>query len=224
VERFDSTSWSLVTSAASGNRADGDAFTRQYAPLIRRYLAARWNLASQHDQVVEGCQEVLMQLFKPDGALAKADRTAGEFRGFLYGVVRNVALMIERKERRRRRLVGSESAFDPETVEDSEATLSQVFDRGWAEMLAEEARRRLAVRLGEERRDAYTCLELRYVDGLPPREIAKRVGRDVKEIYQLLRSARSEYRAALLDVMAEIHPDCTPDELERKWRELTRVL
>jgi RNA polymerase sigma factor (sigma-70 family) len=223
VARFDSTSWSLVFGAAAGSAADGESFARQYSPLIRRFLAARWRLPVEHDQVAEGCQEVLVQLFKPQGALAHLEEEGSDFRGFLYGVVRNVALMIERTERRRRRVVGHESCFDPEQVEDSEATLSQVFDLGWAQMLAGQALGRLSERLGKDRRDHYRCLEMRYLEGLPPREIATRLQRDVQQVYELLRTARNEFRSALLEVMAEYHPGCSPEELKAKCRDLTQL-
>lgn len=224
MEHFDSTCWSLVDAAAKGGTVEREAFSEQYAPLIRRYLAARWRLPPGHDQVVEGSHEVVIQLLKPGGALANVvPGRAGGFRAYLYGVVRNVALMVERTARRHRDL-RFESCLDPEQVEQSEATLSQAFDRAWVEMLAAQARRRMAEQTGPRHQAAYLCMEMRYGEGLPPREIALRSGRDVKEVYELLRTARLGYRRALLAVVAEHHPDCNEQELEAKCKELAQLL
>jgi len=217
---FETTCWTVVRGAAAGHQDDRDRFARQYAPLIRRYLASRWRLAPDHDRVVEASHEAVIQLFKPGGALTNIEHGRDNgFRAFLYGVVRNVALMIERSARRNDR-VQTWSDIDPATIEDSEASLSRVFARAWFDMIATEARNLMAARPGERCKAAYRCLELRYLDGIPPRDIAKRIGLHVKDVYELLRTGRNEYRAALLEVMATYYPDATESELEQRCREL----
>jgi DNA-directed RNA polymerase specialized sigma24 family protein len=96
------TSWTMIDAAAKGRADERESIARIYAPLVRRYLAARWRLSPEHEQVSEGVQDAMLQLFKPGGALQNArESSEGGFRAYLYGLVRNVALMIERSARRR---------------------------------------------------------------------------------------------------------------------------
>jgi DNA-directed RNA polymerase specialized sigma24 family protein len=138
------TSWTMIDAAAKGRADERESIARIYAPLVRRYLAARWRLSPEHEQVSEGVQDAMLQLFKPGGALQNArESSEGGFRAYLYGLVRNVALMIERSARRRsdRR---DQSGLDLDQIEQDEATLSQAFDRSWARMIAQRARLRMA--------------------------------------------------------------------------------
>lgn len=234
MDGAEQTSWTLIDAAAKGRAEDRERVARLYAPLVRRYLAARWRLSGDHEQVQEGVQDAMLQLFKPGGALQNADPAqSGGFRAYLYGLVRNVALMIERSARRRQDR-SEPSGIDLDHIEQSEATLSQVFDREWARMIAQRARVRMLENLRGKQPDAegeqkhekgqeiYRCLELRYTEGLAPRDIAEQLGRDVKVVYELLRSARNEYRRALLETVGEFYPGRTYAELEDTCRELTR--
>jgi len=216
---FETTCWTVVHGAAAGHDEARDCFARRYAPLIRKYLASRWHLAPDHDRVVEASHEAVIQLFKPGGALTTLEPGRGSgFRAFLFGVVRNVALMLERSARRAD--VATAIEIDPATIEDENASLSRVFARAWFDMIAAEARSAMAARPGARCKAAYRCLELRYLDGVPPRDIAKRVDLDVKDVYELLRTGRNEYRSALLEVMATYYPNASEAELEQRCREL----
>jgi RNA polymerase sigma factor (sigma-70 family) len=222
----DSTSWSLILGAAARRPEDQERFAALYTPLIKAYLAARWRLPLDHDDVRDGAQESLLQLFRRDGALERADpsRPAG-FRAFLYGVVRNVAAMQERKKSRVRESQAATSGVFEQEADD--ASLSSVFDRGWAEVVVREARallqRRAADRGGTGALRA-RVLELRYQDGLPPREVAPLLGLDVKQVYRLLEDGQADFQEALIDVMASHVPESSREALEAKCVELLLLL
>lgn len=227
MDRYDSTSWSIVLGAAAGQPSERERFSRTYGPVIKSYLAARWRVPFDDPEVDDGMQEVFMQIWKPDGALRSVDPSrAGGFRAFLFGIVRNVALMIERSDRRRRRRVATESALGGEPVVSKGPTSSEVFDRAFVEAIAREARGRVVQRLAAKGAsiDHARVLEMRYADGLPPREIAARLEVPVEAIYEGLRRAKAEYREAVLDVLAFHQPGASRAELEERFSELGGVL
>lgn len=222
----DLTSWSLILGAAAGQALDRDAFARSYGPIIRAYLAARWRLPFEHAAVADATSEVFVECFKGGGALERVDsRRPGGFRAFLYGVVRNVALMTERKLARRRD-APAPGDVDLDQVADSEATLSRVFDRAWAETVVQEARGRMAERAGRSpaAKRRFEALSLRFEQGHAPRHIAETTGVPVERVYEVLREARAEFRAALLEVMAAYHPTSNEIQLEALCVELLASL
>ena len=226
VNSADVTSWSLILGAAAGQPVDRDTFARRYGPVIRAYLAARWHLAFDHAAVVDSTSDVFVECFKGGGALTRVDpKCPGGFRAFLYGVVRNVALMAERKLARRRE-VPAANAHELENLADSEASLSRVFDRAWAEAVVNEARAKMSERA--ERSPAakrrFAALAMRFEQSLPPRDIAVATDMPVERVYELLREARNEYRVILLEVMAGYHPSCGEAEVERLCGELLASL
>ena len=220
MSRFDSTHWSVVIGAADGSVPARDRFCRTYGPVIGRYLAARWRLPKNHDQVAEATQEVFLECFKEHGALGRVDPERS-FRAFLYGVTSNTAAVLERRSRRSSR-DHAIPEFDPDRVEQDEKTLSQVFDRALAQTFGREARELFAERSArnDPARRRARCLEARYQRGLPPREIARELDVAVERVYEMLHQAKAEYRSALLDVVGHHHPGATKVDLERLCAEL----
>jgi RNA polymerase sigma-70 factor (ECF subfamily) len=224
MERADSTCWTLVRSAAAGDPESQAAYCRLYGPVIRAYLAARWRRPMDHEEVADGVQEVFLQCFKSGGALGRVeDDRPGGFRAFLYGITRNVAGTIEAARARRRREQGGDAL---DGVSSDESTVSQVFDRAFAQALTREARRLLAERArpGSPAEVRLRALELMYQKGLPSREIAKELGLDVTAVYPLLTRARKEFRAALLEVIGGYHPGDSKEALEQRWSEVFSAL
>ena len=173
MTQSDSTRWSLIRGAAEGRAPDREAFAERYESVIRTYLGARWRGAPISQEIDDAAQEVFVECFRPGGALGRA---AGEtaFRGFLYGVVRNVARRIE--ERRARRGVQPGSHLDLAEVEAREEPLSHVFDKAWARALVLQAGLLHAERAkanGEEGRRRVEILRLRFKEGKPIRKIAE---------------------------------------------------
>lgn len=220
----DSTCWTLVRRAAAGDPESRAAYCRLYTPVIRSYLAARWRLSQEHEEVADGVQEVLMQCFKENGALGRADsERPGGFRAFLYGVTRNVAATLE-AARHRRRKEGADEQMT--SLPHDDATISCVFDRAFAVVLTREARRLLAERArpGTPAAVRLRALELMYEEGRPSREIAKALDLDVASVYPLMTRARKEFKAALIEVIAGYHPSDSRETLERRCAEVFAAL
>src|SRR5579871_3572583 len=134
----ESTCWTMIDAAARGSESDGAEFARRYGPIVRAYLASRWRGSRYLDDLDDAAQEVFLECFRQNGALDRADRHR-DFRPFLYGVVRHVALRLEsRRLRLEGRALGLSDA--PEPV-DSGADQSREFDRAWARSLMREAAR-----------------------------------------------------------------------------------
>ena len=226
VDSAELTSWSVILRAAAGEAPDRETFSRRYGPVIRAYLAARWRLSQEHDAVADATSEVFVECFKRDGALSRVDRNRpGGFRAFLYGVVRNVALMAERKLARSRDLPGS-GAPELDDLAAADASLSAVFDRALAETIVQEARVLMNARAqrSDAARRRFEVMALRFERGMPPRDIAQSTDLPVTRVYELLKEARRDFRTALLEVLAAYHPGSTEAELERHGMELLQSL
>jgi RNA polymerase sigma-70 factor (ECF subfamily) len=223
MEPPDSTSWSLLAAAAGGDDQARALFATNYAPVVRRYLAARWrNHALIHD-LDDAVQDVFLECLRSGGALERArSGTPGGFRAYLFGVVRNVALRAEKKLAGRR----PTAEFNPENLADSEETLSRIFDRAWAESLMKQAAARQHERAAAAGPDAVRRVELlrlRFQENLPIRDIAERWQINPALVHRDYSKARAEFRAALLDVLAFHHP-APQAELERQCVELLALL
>jgi RNA polymerase sigma-70 factor (ECF subfamily) len=216
----------MILGAAAKQPADQERFAVMYTPLVKAYLAARWRLPLEHEEVGDATQEVMLQCFRERGALETLDPgRANGFRAFLYGVVRNVAAMTERKRSRVREAQAAHSGVFEQP--DDDPSLSRVFDRAWAEVVVHEARallqKRALMRGGSAALRA-RALEMRFSGGLPPRDIAPQLGIDVKQVYRMLEDGQVEFQEALLDVMAAQVPSGSRAELERKCAELLLLL
>jgi RNA polymerase sigma-70 factor (ECF subfamily) len=226
VDPADVTSWSVVLGAAAGRPLARDDFARRYGPVIRGYLSARWRLPSGHAEVADATNDVFVECFKGGGALERVNpRSPGGFRAFLYGVVRNVALMAERKLARRRDAAGR-SSIDPDSLAADDDSLSRVFDRAWAESVVAEARERMAERSARSAAAGrrFAALGLRFDQGQQPRRMADAMGVPVERVYEILREARAEFRSILIEVLAGYHPGCGEAEVERRCIELLASL
>jgi RNA polymerase sigma factor (sigma-70 family) len=202
----DSTRWTVIRRAAEGNPADREEFVRRYAPVIRSYLKARWRMTPMIDDVDDGAQLVFLDCFKENGALGRVDPERGDFRAFLYGVVRNVARNLERK-RARRRERQPDSEIDLEAFASKEESLASVFDRAWAAALMRDAATLQLERAKERGPEAvrrHRLLALRYGDGLPLRKIAARWSVAPDLLHREYPKAREEFRRALMDVVREM--------------------
>jgi RNA polymerase sigma-70 factor (ECF subfamily) len=226
VERPESTCWTIVRGAAAGNDQDRDQFARRYAPVVRAYLAARWPDSSRRQEIDDAVQEVFVECFRQGGVLERVEEgRPGGFRAFLYGVARNVALRVE-SDRARQDVRQSPDGSALERVADSEASLSTVFDRAWAKALVREAARlqeEQARRAGEAALRRVELLRLRFHEGLPIREIARRWGADAAALHHEYAKARQEFKAALLETVAFHHPGSAA-EVERACAELLAML
>jgi RNA polymerase sigma-70 factor (ECF subfamily) len=222
----DLTCWTVIREAALGDPRARDVFARRYEPVVRAYLAARWR-SSDHIRVLDDAvQEVFVECFQRGGALERLEpNRPGGFRAFLYGVVRIVALRAE-SARGRGREQAVPDGYDPRQVPADDTRLSRAFDRAWARALMAEAAERLAddaERAGEAARGRVELLRLRFYDGLPIREIARRRGCDPDAVHPEYARARREFQAALAAVVA-FHQPGTAAEVERVCADLLALL
>jgi RNA polymerase sigma-70 factor (ECF subfamily) len=221
-----STCWTVVRGAAAGEAADRDLFARCYAPVLRGYLGARWRGSPCVADVEDAVQEVFVECFRQGGVLDRAEEARpGGFRAFLYGVARNVALRCE--ARRARDLRNQpDSAVDFDAVPERADTPPEAFDRAWAEAVLRQAGRRQAERAreaGEAALRRVELLRLRFHEGLPIRDIARRWQADPAALHHEYARARQEFKKALLDVVAFHHPG-SPAEVEREAGTLMSLL
>ncbi|MCI0639181.1 MAG: sigma-70 family RNA polymerase sigma factor [Gemmataceae bacterium] len=221
-----STCWTVIQGAAAGQTEDREHFARRYAPVLQAYLAARWRGSPLKAELDDAVQEVFLECFKQGGVLQRVDRDRpGGFRPFLYGVLRNVALRTE-AARARGRERQPESSCDLADIETTEASLSQVFERAWAQSLIREAAERQAERAtqsGEGAQRRVELLRLRFHEGLPIREIAQRWQADPADLHHEYARARQEFKAALLEVVG-FHQPGTLAEIEQASAELLASL
>lgn len=208
----ESTCWTVIRGAAAGREDAREEFARRYLPIVRSYLGARWRGSPLIHELEDAVQEVFVACFT--SVLDRADSARpGGFRAYFYGMVRNVA-----REHERRRARGKErqptSSF--ELPADDEDGLSTLFDRAWAMSLLEQA-----VELHRKRAKGkrVELLRLRFEEGLPIREIAKRWDVEPAWLHKEYARARDEYRAALAEVVAFHHPG-TPGEVDRECARL----
>jgi RNA polymerase sigma factor (sigma-70 family) len=219
----DSTAWSVIKGAGAGEQGARERFAAAYGVVIRAYLSARWRLPQEHQEIDDGTQEVFVQCFKPGGALQGVDPSGpARFRTYLYAIVRHVAERIERSNGRRR--LAQEPSAGLDELELAEATLSRVFDRAWVGMITRRAWLLMAARSEEGGRDRIQILDLRFREGLQSGEIAARLHLDPGYVYQQLRNAKRDFRAALVEVVGSYHPGASREEIEARCVDLTGLL
>jgi DNA-directed RNA polymerase specialized sigma24 family protein len=211
----DATCWTLIHAAAGGDRTARNAFARIYEPIAKAYFAARWKQARH--SLDDAVQDVFVECFKTDGVLHKViDQQPDGFRGYFHGVLRNIALRHEAK----RQAV----PLPPEQPAD-DTSLSVAFDKAWARAILKEAARVQAENAKDERaKKRLALLQLRFSEGLPIRDIAARWNEDAAKLHHEYATAREEFRAALLTVLAFHQPTASPAQLEATSRELLGIL
>ena len=199
------THWSLVHRAADGDDRARSSFGRAYLPLVRAFFVARWQRTALGSEIDDAVQEVFVDCFREGGALGRADSSRGEFRGYLFGMVRKVALRFEERARARPRSPGS-SLPELGDLAGDEPAASVQFDRTWAQHLmraAGDRMRALADSGDAAARLRVELLRLRFSEGLPTRDIAAQWGFDAEAVHRAYARARDEFKKCLRHVVAE---------------------
>ena len=220
------TCWTLIESAADGDRVARDAFARRYLPVVHAYLRTRWKGRLGRFDLEDATQEVFLECLKREGILDRSRTRRGtSFRNYLLGAVRNVALRME--EGRARRLDPPRTdAFQAEQVSADDASSSRAFDRAWAAALVGEA-----AELQSQRAHAEGPLALRRVELLrlifeeerKIVDIAREWGVPPDSLRREYAKGRSEFAAALQEVVA-FHVTESDAAVERECRDLMGLL
>src|SRR5262249_9534800 len=195
----ETTCWSLIRGASGGEEGGRPLSAGRYEPFVRALLAARWRGSPRVVEIDDALQDVFVECFRSGGVLSRAgaDRVPA-FRAFLVGVVRNVARRIEG---RRGPLAFTDAAPDdagsppPAGFAAAIRPPSREVERAGARALVGEARDLLEARAGQadDARRRVALLELRFQEGLPIREIARRWGADPARLHREFARARSEF-------------------------------
>jgi DNA-directed RNA polymerase specialized sigma24 family protein len=225
VER--ETAWTLIRSAAADEGEARETFSQRYWPVVRAYLAARWRSGPLAGDVEDATQEVFLRCFRPGGPLERAEESrTGGFQAYLQGVCRNVARGIESRRAASAARSPSE-APELDELPGKEERLTVVFDRAFAREMMREARTLMAVRAevaGHAASKRLELLRMRFEDGLPIRTIAEQWQADAAQLHHEYALARQEFHRALLDVVADHHPERTKAELEAGAARLLEAL
>jgi RNA polymerase sigma-70 factor (ECF subfamily) len=218
------TCWSLVARAAAGDPPSCSRFGRTYLPLIRGFLALRWRGTKLVEEIDDATQDVFVECFRPDGPLTHADAAKGDFRGYLFGVARNVALRAEAQARRRQLLEAGPSPVAAADAAADDPSVSRVFDREWASMLMREAGQLMHQRATDDKsRLRVELLRLRFGRDLAMPEIAARLEMDLAALHRQYARAREEFRSCLRSVVA-FHCVRTEAQLDDECRRLFDLL
>lgn len=220
MEESHVTCWTMIRSASAGDLEARSEFARRYERPIKAFLAARWSRSIEDASVADAAQEVFVECFRPGGVLDRVGHDApDEFRAFVLGVTRNVALRIERSDARH----GPNQEDPPSDLLAEDPGLSTLFDRAWAEAIVAEAaslHARRAEAAGARERRRVELLARRFGGRQPIRAIAADWGEDPSRVHREYRTAREEFRAALEDVVRFNHPESQ----DRASRALDEVL
>ncbi len=221
----DATCWTLIEGAAKGDSTSRAIFTSRYLPLVRAFLEARWKGRRTHADLEDAVQETFLECLRQEGALDRIDGRGREFRPFLLGVVRNVALRFETARARRRDLPGSET-FQADALAVDEESLSRVFDRAWAETLLREAalRQEQSARASDDgaRRRVELLREV-FREGRSIADVSREWSVDANALRHEYDRARAEFLDALKEVVAFHNPNA-PERVAKECREIARLL
>jgi RNA polymerase sigma-70 factor (ECF subfamily) len=204
----------MIDAAAAGDAEQRARFALRYGPVVRRTLEARRGRALKAEEIDDLAQEVFLECFRQGDALGKAEQgRPGGFRGFLYGVVRNVAARGDKRRAAGARRAGPGEP-DLDAVDSGEADAQAAFDRAWAEGVMREAAElmeRRAAEKGPAAKRRVELLHLRFHENVPIREIARRWSVDAAKLHHEYAEARKEFREAL---RATVAAECGMDAAE----------
>jgi RNA polymerase sigma factor (sigma-70 family) len=225
MNNSDTTCWTMIEAAAEESQPDRDLFAKNYLPVVRAYLIARWSSGTLRAMSDDAVQDVFVECFRSGGPLTGADRDGeGGFRPFFFGVVRIVARRFE--ARQEKRLRKQQSGIDLQVVASDESNHSQVFDRAWAKSMMRQAAQRQA-EFAEQASQAAVrrveLLRLRFHEGMPIREIAKQWDVNASQLHHEYATARREFKNALIEVVT-FHQPGSQAEVEQECSQLLAML
>lgn len=222
------TCWDLVAGAAAGNSENRRAFGELYLPIVRLYLDRRWRGKPMARDLEDAVQEVFVECFRDGGALERADpdKSSG-FRGFLFGITRNVASRFERKASADRAGNGLQTGF-LEQIANDEPRLSRLFEREWARTVVREAGELQSRRANERGGNALKRLDVirrRFEGGRSIPEIASELGESPDLVHKWAERGRQDFRDCLREIVAShMREPVPPESIEEECLRLLSLL
>lgn len=222
----DVTCWTLIESAADGDRVAREEFVQRYLPVVRAYLQARWKSRLSRTEFEDAVQEVFVECLKHEGVLDRnRGRRGSGFRAYLFGAVRNIALRVE--ETRARKLDAPRTdSFHAEVLPIGDDSASRIFDRAWATEIMREAAAKQAELARAEGPGALRRVELLrriFQEGHGIADIAREWDVPAESLHRDYARARRAFADALKEVVA-FHVPESDAAVERECQELMGLL
>jgi len=222
----DATCWTLIESAAAGDRGARDSFAERYLPLVRAYLEARWRTRLSPTELEDAVQDVFVECLKSEGVLEhNRDRRGRGFRAYLLGAVRHVALRIEARTARNLE-GGPRPGVELEHLPADEESCSRAFDRSWAAAIMREAalhQQQQARSRGPAALRRVELLRRVFQDGLRIADLAREWGVAAPDLHREYALARKEFSISLREIVA-FHASESDAAVERECAELIDLL
>jgi RNA polymerase sigma-70 factor (ECF subfamily) len=222
----DVTCWTLIESAAAGDRVARDEFAQRYLPVVRAYLQARWSHRLSQSELEDAVQDVFIECLKHEGVLEyQRTRRGRGFRAYLFGVVRNIALRAE-TARARKLDTPRTDAFEAEKLPIDGDTSSRIFDRAWAAAVMREAARKQADQArasGEAALRRVELLRLVFQEERSIPDIAREWNTPADTLHHDYARARREFETALREVVS-FHAPESDAAVDRECEDLMSLL
>ncbi len=221
-ETFPATHWTEIAAIQGPDGADAalalESLCRTYLPAIEKYLRCYTHVPGDPHELAN---EFLAQFIHQD-SLKRVDRNKGRFRNYLAASIRHFVAGKWRVRGREKVHVEWHEAV-PEPTRGPVA--DSVFDRGFAEILVENALRRTKDRFAGCRVESQIPALLPYLGTDPPqetlREVARRLGVTEDIIYQNYRRLRTElFRQLRAETRRHLGPS---DDVEEEMQALLRA-
>ena len=182
-----------IERALGGSRKDLDALVRWYGPTVWSAVAARIrNIPSLTVQMEDLVGSVWLELCRNDRKrLSYYDRARGEFGYFIRLQAGQIAWRLVVRELGRVEVL-QESPLEPA----DEELESRMASRNLLERLAQRARDRLS-------ESDWAVFNATYVEGLTSEEVAGRLEKKVKTIYQQKHRLREKLETLARELLAE---------------------
>lgn len=216
----ETTSWTLIGGAASGDATSRGTFARLYGDVVRIELAARMRRAADDADVEDAVQEVMLECLKAGGALERASaKKCTRFRAYLGGITRNVALRYQERQ-----MLQPDTLDRADTVSDPGPAIAARLDAAWSHAVLGEV---MALLVHESATSAtarmrLAVLRMRHEEGSSPAEIAAALNITPVRVHYLTAEAKRDFRNALLSVVSQQNPGLTRAEVEAECVALLR--
>lgn len=163
------TNVTLLEKVIAGDELSWEAFRNNYAPLIR-CCGEEWKLTPvECDELV---QDVMINFFKASASF-HYDRQKGHFRSYLRTIARNSVFALLRKRR-------SSTAERDDAAPLLDYAFDEKWDIEWYNYLCSEA---LGLLKKEMEPISYESFYKYVIEGMPPAEVASRLGITVNAVY-----------------------------------------